>query len=172
MKALSNKVTDWLTGRDLKTVLNPVTTMKDEVTLSTDKYFHVHSYILPFEKIIFTDEKAILAKLPKKSNISDIAPKMDKVRKRLKGDKLKSSNDEHSKVMWVDNFNRSFASNIETPDRVLFNIRGDIANDLFLEGYALIQCTTVSCSIFIPTKISVDMKLFTMKDPINGSGFK
>ena len=153
-------------------MLTPVTVMKDEITLSTDKYFHVHSYVLPLKKITFTSENAILANLPKKSNITDISSELDKINKRVNGEKLKSSNDEHSKVMWVDKFNRSFASKIETPDRVLVNIRGDIANNLFLEGNALIQCTTAKCSIFIPTKISVDMKQFGMKDPDKGSGFK
>lgn len=154
-----------MTGRNLKTVLNPVTTMNDEVTLSTDKYFRVHAYLLPMKKIEFTDEKTILATLPKKSNIAEMGNKLDDVKKRIHGDKLKSSNDEHSKVMWTDQFNRSFGSKIETPDRMLFNIRVDVANDLFLEGNALIQCTRAMCSIFIPTKLGLDMKAFGMKEP-------
>ena len=162
---MSNKIVNSLTGKDLKTVLNPMTMVNDEITFSTDKYFRLHSYILPLEKIEFTEEKAILAKLPKRSNISDFSPMLDKVKKRISGDKLKSSNDEHSKLMWSDRFNRSFASKIETPDRILFNLRGDVANDLFLEGNALIQCAEASCSIFMPTKVSVDMKEFVMKDP-------
>lgn len=146
-------------------MLSPLTIMNDEITLSTDKYFRVHSYIIPMKNVEFTDEKAILAKLPKKSNISDMNKKLDDMKKRIHGEKFKSINDDHSKIMWTDQYNRSFASNIETPDRIMFNLRADAANDLFLEGNALIQCTRAMCSIFVPTKLSLDMKLFGMKEP-------
>lgn len=164
MKSLSNKIVNSLTGKDLKTVLNPLTAIKDEITFSTDKYFRLHSYIIPLKDVDFTDEKAIIARLPKRSNIDELSKHLDKIKKRVHGSKLKSTNDEHTKEMWTDGFERSFATKIETEDRKLFTVRADIANELFLDGNGLIQCALASCTISTPTKIAVDMKKFAMKD--------
>jgi hypothetical protein len=91
---------------------------------------------------------------------------MDKIKKGFGcGEKLLSVGDDFTKVSWVDCYNRFFSTKIETPDQVNTVVRGDIANWLFLQRKALIQCATASCDILIPTHVDVDLKKFPAKDP-------
>lgn len=165
MKRLNSKIINKLTGRDLKTVLHPRTVITDEITLSTNRDFHHHAYILDIKKLEFTEDNAIISKLPKKSNIKDITKELDSIKKKINGDKLSSIGDDYTKTSWIDGFNRHFATKIETPDHVNYVLRGDIANDLFLQNKVLVQCSTSVCDALLPSKITVDLKKFVAKDP-------
>jgi len=166
LKGLSDRIASSLTGRDLKTVLHPKTAIVDEITLATNKDFHLHAYLVNMKKLEFTPNNTILVKLPKRSNIKELDNEMDKIKKGFGcGEKLLSVGDDFTKVSWVDCYNRFFSTKIETPDQVNTVVRGDIANWLFLQRKALIQCATASCDILIPTHVDVDLKKFPAKDP-------
>ncbi len=165
MKGLKNKITNSLTGRDLKTVLHPKTTVENEVTIATERGFSLHSYILDVKNLDFTPSNTIIAKLPKKSNIKDIVPLLDKIKKEIKGDKLMSKGDDYVKVTWVDRFNRFLSGKVETPDAITTVIRGDIVQWLFLNGKVLVQCTTTTCDALLPSILSVKLNQFVPRDP-------
>jgi hypothetical protein len=163
---LKNKLTNTLTGRDLKTVLHPKTRVSSEVTLSTEKGFHLHSYILDTANLEFTTNNTVMTRLPKKSNVKEIVPELDKIKKEIRGEKLTSKGDDYSKTIWADNFNRLYATKIETPELINVVVRGDIAQLLFLKNKMLVQCTTATCDVLLPSQIDVDLKWFVPKDPV------
>jgi hypothetical protein len=176
IKGMHNRFVNFLTGRDLKTVLHPATNIKNEITLSTQKDFNYHAYVLSIDALEFAENNTIMTKLPKKSNIKEIIPILDNVKKDIRGDKLSAKGDEYVKVMWVDRFNRTFASKIETPDSINVVVRADIVNNLFLKKKMFVQCTTATCDVIIPSTSYIDYKEFLPRDPtkkeksLTGSG--
>lgn len=159
-----DKVVNWLTGRDLKTVLQPTTQIKDAVTLSTTKKWNHHAYILDYDKIQLTEDSTFVAQLPKKSNIKDIEKVLDKIGKRSKGEKMSKIGEEESMVAWIDRYGRYSASKLEQPAGISYLLRGDTANQIFNEGKVLVQCEGPMCYGLLVTDVSVDIKKFNSKD--------
>ena len=162
---LLHNFVDHMTKKSLQTVLHPFTSIDNEITLTTSKKYNHHAYIIPISNIKFTDKKSFITSLPKKSNIKDALPLLDKIKKEIKGDKLSSYGDDYSTMAYVDRVNRYFATKVETPKYLSIAMRGDIANLLFLKGYFLVQCDNSSCDVSIPSKLKVDFPNFVARDP-------
>lgn len=164
MNAL-DKVVNWFTGRDLKTVLQPTTQIKDSVTLSTTKKkWNYHAYVLDYDKIDLADDGTLIAKLPKKSNIRDIEPILDKMNKRFKGEKMSKIDDEEVMTAWVDRYGRYDASKLEQPVGISYLLRCDIAAQMHNDGHVLVQCEGPICYGLLLTDISCNLKKFNAKD--------
>lgn len=159
-----DRMVNWLTGRDLKTVLQPNTQVKDAITLATTKKWNNHAYIIDYKDVELTEDSTFIAKLPKKSNIRDVERILDKINKRFDGEKMSKIGEEESMVAWVDRYGRYCASKLEQPVGVSYLIRADVAAQMFNEGKILVQCDGPMCYGGFFTDISANMKKFNAKD--------
>jgi hypothetical protein len=162
---LVNKIVNHFTGKNLRTVIHPSTKVTNEVTLSTNPTYNLHAYVLPVSKLMMNGENTFVVNLKRESNIKDIPKIIDSFSKRVKGDKLESFGKSVKKTVWVDRFNRFIGAQLEEPDGIAVTIRGDVAQQLFMEGHLLVQCTTAACDAMLPTTMNVDLGKFGTKDP-------
>lgn len=159
-------------NRKITTVLKPSTSLKDELTLTTDKTFGYSAFVLNLSTLKPTNSGYLTADLPKKSNIDKVERIIDKYHRNLKNTEILISykNGVHRKL-YTDNFNRFTASKIEREDGITINMRGDLASHLVLKGNAFIQCDQFECSVFFPKSISIDYSKFSINQS-NGSDQK
>lgn len=162
---LFDSMVNWLTGRDTRSILKPSTRIDNQITLTTTKDpWNYHSYILDIKKMKVTESNSFIGKIPKKSNIKDIEPILDRMKKKFGGMKIEELEEEHTKTSWIDRYNRIMSTKIEEQRGISYKIRGDIANQFFLEGKIFVQCTTATCIAVVPSVTCTDLTKFNAKD--------
>jgi hypothetical protein len=136
--------------------------------LSTVPENYFNAFVIKRNKLDITESGGLVTTLPKKSNIRDVEPLIDKITKERGGFRAshRGSSPKSTQISWIDGFNRYMATKKETPDGISISLRADLANELSQRGRMFVQCDESFCDILIPSKMTVNMNKYSvaMKD--------
>lgn len=146
----------------VQTVLDINSSLKDELIITTNDVFKLHSYIVKNKDITITPSNSMKVNLPSRSNIYKLDKKLSKICKKIPNcDIFVSNNNNTYKETFTDNFGRVMASKVVNNYGVTYYLRGDIAAQMANEGDMFIQCDRSTCSVFsLLNNLSVDFKKF------------
>lgn len=148
---------------NVETLIKPTTSIKSDVTLTNMQHLGHQAFIQPPEKIKVTENGRLYFKKTEKSNIDKLEKTIDrKCSRDLYECKIVSSNFKNqANKTWIDGFGRDLANKIQNTSGETYKLRGDFANNLFLEGNILIQCIKSDCNALLPNQLNIDLQVFS-----------
>jgi hypothetical protein len=157
-------IIEHITRRGVKTICHPRAIINGKIELSTSPENYFNAYMIDRDKLDITESGGLVTTLPKKSNIRNVEPVVDKITKERGGFRAshRGSSPKSSQISWIDGFNRYMATKTETQDGITFSLRADLANEISQRGNMFVQCDESFCDILIPSKISVNMNKYSV----------
>jgi hypothetical protein len=149
------------------TILDQTTDITDAVTMTTDRTYNYHAYIVPVRSVHLSESNgAMVTELPRNSNIAVVEDEINRLHRHMNGDVFSGRHDGANEKIWTDGFGRITASKFEHDDGITFKVRGDMMSRIIHErGKVPIQCNKAMCNVLIPNKLSVNFTDFTFQKP-------
>ena len=153
-----------VTRNGVKTICHPRSILNDHISVATVPKNFFRGYVIKKKSLSVTESGGLITSLPRKSNLRDIEPELDKLIKTKHGYRgsYHEGKPNHNQLSWIDGDNRFMATKNETPDGISYTIRADIANEISQGGKLLVECDESFCDVLLPAKISVDLNKYSV----------